>query len=38
MGVFKVRSIVLDYIGVDSIRFDSAVSEIFYFKHELGVL
>ena len=32
MGVFKVRTIALDYFGVDSILFDLAVPEIFYFK------
>ena len=36
MGVFNVRQIVLDYIGIDSILFDLIVSEIFYFKHNVG--
>ena len=35
MGIFKIRPIELDYIGVDSILFDPAVSEIFYFKHDV---
>ena len=36
MGVSKVKRIVLDWIGVDSILFDSAVPEIFYFQHYVG--
>ena len=36
MGVFKVRRIVLDSIGVDSILFYPVVPEIFYFKHDVG--
>ena len=36
MGLSKVRAIVLDLIGVDSILFDQAVSEIFYFKDDVG--
>ena len=30
MGVFKVRRIVLEWIGIDFFLFDQAVSEIFY--------
>ena len=36
MEVSKVREIVLDWIGVDSILSDPAASEIYYFKHDLG--
>ena len=36
MEVFKVRRIVLDEIGVDSIFLDPAVPAIFYFKHDVG--
>ena len=36
MGVSKVRSIISDEIGVDSILFDPSIAEIFYFKHEVG--
>ena len=36
MGEFTVKQIVLDYIGIDSILFDPAVSDIFYFKHDAG--
>ena len=36
MGVSKVRPIAQNYIGVDFILFDSAVSEIFCFKHDVG--
>ena len=36
MGVFKVGSIVVDLIRVDSIPFDPSVAEIFYFKHDVG--
>ena len=35
MGVFKVRPIAYDQIGVDSILFNPAVPEIFYFKHDV---
>ena len=35
MGVSKVREIVLDYSGVDSIIFDPAVPKILYFKHDV---
>ena len=34
--VFKIRPIVLNYIGVDSILLDPAVPQIFYFKHDVG--
>ena len=37
MAVFKVRPITNDYIGADTIFFDPAVSEIFYFKHDVEV-
>ena len=30
------RQIVLDYICIDSILFDLTVSEILYFKHNVG--
>ena len=36
MGVFNIRQIVLDYIVIDTTLFDPAVSEIFYFKHDVG--
>ena len=36
MGVSKVRAVILDKIGVDSILLDPAVPEIFYFKHHVG--
>ena len=36
MGVFKVKGIVLNKIGVDSILLDLAVPEIFDFKHDEG--
>ena len=36
MGIFNVRQILLDKIAVDSIVFDRAVPEIFYFKHDVG--
>ena len=35
MGIFKVGRIALDYIGVDSILFDRAIPEIFYFKYDV---
>ena len=35
-GIFKVRAIVLNYIGVGSILLDPAVPEIFYFKHDIA--
>ena len=34
--VFLVRPIAEHYIDVDSILFDPAASEIFYFKHDVG--
>ena len=37
MGVYKIRRIVIDSIGVDSILFELAVPEIFYFKRDVGV-
>ena len=36
MGLFEVRAIALGYIGVDSIVFDKASPDIFYFKHDVG--
>ena len=33
-GISKVRPIAWDCIGIDSILFDRAVPEIFYFKHD----
>ena len=36
LGVFKVRLIVVDNIGVYSILFDPAAPEIFYFKQDVG--
>ena len=36
MWVFEVKRIVVNYIRVDSILFDPAVSKIFYFKHLVG--
>ena len=36
MGLSKVRPIVLDQTGVESIYPDQAVSEIIYFKHDVG--
>ena len=35
MGAFKVKRIVLDWIGVDFILSDQAVPEIFHFKHDV---
>ena len=35
MGVSKVTAITLGLIGVDLIRLDLAVPEIFYFKRDL---
>ena len=35
MRVSKVRAIVLDYIGINSIALDPAIPEIFYFKHDV---
>ena len=35
-GYLKLRRIVLDSIGVESIRYDPAVPEIFHFKHNVG--
>ena len=35
-GYFKVRTNVLEYVGADSILFDQAVPEIFFFKHDVG--
>ena len=35
MEVSQVRTTVLNYISVDPIFLDLAVSEIFYFKHDL---
>ena len=34
MGVAKVRAIILDLIGVDSILLDPAIPEVLYFKHD----
>ena len=36
MEISKVRPIVLGWIGVNSILLGPAVSEIFYFKHDVG--
>ena len=36
MGASKVRSIILDWISVDSILFDPTVAEVFYFKQDVG--
>ena len=36
MGLSKVKLIVEDLIGVDSIVFDPSVAKIFYFKHDFG--
>ena len=36
MGLSKVTPITLDLISVDSIVFDPAILEIFYFKHDVG--
>ena len=38
MGVSKVKAIVLNKIGVDSILLDPAVHEIFDFKYDEGPL
>ena len=35
MRVLKVRRVVLDQIGVETVSFDPAVLKIFYFKHEV---
>ena len=35
LGLFRVRAIILDLIGVDSNMLDSVVSEIFYFKDNI---
>ena len=37
MGVSKLSTTVLDYIGVGSIMLDPAVSETVYFKHDARV-
>ena len=36
IGVSKVRAIKLDKISVDTIFFDQAVLEIYYFNHDVG--
>ena len=36
-GTYKVREIVLDEIGVDSILLKQACLEKFYFNHDVGV-
>ena len=35
-GMSRVREILLDYVGVDSLFLGPAVPEIFYFKHDVG--
>ena len=35
MRLFDVRRIILDQISIDSIFYDPAISEIFYFKHNV---
>ena len=36
MRIYKVRPIVLDYIGNNFILLDPAVPEVFYFKLNIG--
>ena len=35
MGVFEVGPIVLDQVDINSIFLDPALTEIFYFKHDV---